>query len=325
MMTLLRILCAAVLLLSLRVEATMIRFHGDLKLSVPERETLQSATRDLKESGKDLSAVEIMIAFFPPEFLDGIGYNVSDSFEDPALQAAWKELLDWYSIDFLEAAMVRGSDDAAYWAMRKLDHQSINGPSRQQPEDPNAERLVERGGVVNADVLRRLGPALEKLQTRTTARTQREASRLIARWGLLTKREDFREVLRERDEAKLNDALMRMLDTVRVDPKLTPEMWEVIARARGDALMTSCMRYPWLFELPTWDAEKTRLLAGALRWPGGGPRTNVNTALSVLAMSANPLTQQILTELAATDDPRVKGRVAKYQELYEKHHPAAKP
>ncbi len=144
----------------------------------------------------------------------------------------------------------------------------------------STRRLVARGGVVTDDVRRRLIPALEKLRMAKSARTSEEAVEFIARAGLLTDRQSFIDSLRETDEAVLNATLMHMIATVRVDPLLTPEIWAVLARARTENLALTCLRYRWLFALPAWEADKTRLLAGFLERPGGGAVTNVDSALN---------------------------------------------
>jgi hypothetical protein len=315
---------AAIALTAAVAHGSVSIFDGASAPAAEERVALEAATQAMKASGKYLPALEKLIASFPSEMLDSIGLSVSYQFRDPTLQGAWTALLDWYSIDFLEQAMTGGSDDAAYWAIRKLSEQAMNGPGIDgtKNESASTRRLMKRGGVVDNEVKKRLIPALEKLRAVKSDRTRREAHEFIASSGLLTDRQEVIKSLQETDEVLLNSRLVHLLDTVRIDPQLGDEVWRILAKAKTENLALTCFRYPWLFNLPVWDTEKTRVLEGYLETVHGGVATNVNTALTVFAMSSNPLAGEILASLDTTNNDSVKGRVAEYRRIYRQHQPS---
>lgn len=221
----------------------VIRMDSTPVFTEKERADLQKATASLTGTGTDLAALEVLIPRFDPE-IESIGGSLLYAFQDPTRRAAWKALLDWYSIDFLERVLKTGSDRAAYWA------------------------------------LRRLIPTLEKLRTAESARTRAQCFEFIESNGLLTDREEFLKSLQEKDEEKLSNSLAQMMDVpIRINPKLTPEIWAVLIRAKSEQLIQTCLRYKWLFDLPTWDADKTRLLTHLIR-AGKDPSPPTSTAPS---------------------------------------------
>ena len=278
---------------------------------------MEESTRTLVVSGKGLEALERLIAHFPPEFLDSICGSSVYSYTDPTREAAVKALYAWYSVDFLEEAMKNGSDDAAYWALRKLHHQAINGPHKGEEND-STRRLVACGGVVTLDVRTRLIPILEKLRTAKSDRTRNESINFAK--GLLLDRDVFLKSLQEKDEKLLNASLMQMLDRVRFDPHLTQEIWSILTRAQTDSLKGTCLRYPWLFELPEWSPARTAMFAQYLKPSNNASNTNAKFSLGNLARSDNPLAGQVFAALAAIDDKEVKEELAELQSLYRKRH-----
>ncbi len=131
-------------------------------------------------------------------------------------------------------------------------------------------------------------------------------------------REGFLKLLEEKDEAVLTESIRAMLDTVRIDPLLTQEMWAVLARAKTSTLTMNCLRYPWLFELPALDADKMAMLKVYLQDANGGVGTNARAAVVTLAVSQNPLAGEILHELVKTDHAEVKEQMIKYLEIHQK-------
>jgi hypothetical protein len=302
--------CVLIGFAALSAKGQVMNFGSAPPLTAEERAWEEAAIQAMVRSGGDLRALETLIASFPPEMFAQIGTNINEWPRDPVRAAAWKTLKTFYSTKFLEEVLSKGSDDAAYWALRIIPWQQMNQPTI---------------GIVTADFLRQLIPALERLRKSKTQRTSMETGRFIAHEGLLADRQDFLESLKEKDEVILNKSLMNMIASVRVDPQITKEIWGILAQAKSENLQLTCLRYRWLFDLPAWDAQKAQLLAHFLETYRGGVGTNINTALTSLAMSKNPLAAEVLGSLAKTDSDMVKKRTAKYQDIYQAKHPDVHP
>lgn len=314
-----KLLCLICLpgLLAATAHASVMHLIAGPGLEGEPRRVLEEATRTLTATGKGVAALEQVISSFPPEVLDSLGTSSSHGYTDPTLEAALQALQAWYSIDFLEETMQSGSDDAAFWALRKLAHQAINGPHPGEDTD-RTRRLVAVHGVVTHDVKTRLIPVLEKLRTAKSERTRTEALKFAQ--GLLLDRAAFLRSLQEKEEEALNATLRQMLDRVSIDPHLTQEIWAVLTRAQTDSLRGTCLRYPWLFHLPEWTAAKSALLAQYLRQPGTAANSNAISALSALARSDNPLAGQILAGLPVLDDQDRQEQLEEIQSRHRKRH-----
>lgn len=234
-------LCFLIGSMAFSLDAGVLKLDSVPPVSTEERPRIEAATRSLEASPNDLPALETIIACFPPDLFREIGTNVSERFSDPTRQAAWKMLTTFFPTAFLEEVLHKGSDDAASWALRLIPWQQMNSESM-----PSDSKITE-------DFLRRIIPALEKLQASKSERTSSEARAFIAHEGLLVDREKFLASLHERDEVILNKNLMQMMDAVRVDPHLTDAIYTVLARAKTENLQLTCLRYRWLFALPAWD------------------------------------------------------------------------
>ena len=316
---LMKLLCLLCIpwLMAAQADASMIHIISDPAIEGEPRRVMEESTRTLTTTGKGLAALEQLISSFPPEVLDNMGTSSFYSYTDPTRAAALQALHAWYSIDFIEVAMQSGSDDAAYWALRKLAHQSSNGPHPGEDTE-STRRLVAVKGVVTYDVRTRLIPVLEKLRTAKSERTRIEALKFAQ--GLLLDRAAFLQSLQEKDEKVLNATLMQMLDRVHIDPHLTQEIWTVLTRAQTDSLRGTCLRYPWLFDLPEWTAAKSALLTQYLKQPGSAANTNAISALSALASSDNPLAEKIFAGLPVLADPDRQEQLAEIQTRYKKRH-----
>lgn len=316
LMKLLTLLCLP-WLVAAQAGASGIHVVSGNALEGEPRRLMEEATRTLTTTGQGLAALERLIASFPPEVLECMGTSSSYHDTDPTRESALQALHAWYSIDFIEVAMQSGSDEAAYWALRKLEHQSHNGP---QPGEDTAStrRLVAVKGVVTPEVRTRLIPVLEKLRTAKSERTRTEAVKFAQ--GLLLDRAAFLQSLQEKDETKLNATLRQMLDRVQFDPKLALEIWAVLARAQTDSLRGTCLRYPWLFNLPEWTAAQSALLAQYLQQPGTAASINATSALSALASADNPLAEKIFAGLPHLKDPDRQQQLAEIQSRHKKRH-----
>lgn len=304
-------------LMAAQAGASEILIISDPAIEGEPRRVMEEATRTLTTTGQGLAALEQLISRFPPEVLDNMGTSSFYSYTDPTRAAALQALHAWYSIDFIEEAMQSGSDDAAYWALRKLVHQAINSPNKDEDTE-STRRLVAVKGVVTYDVRTRLIPVLEKLRTAKSERTRTEAIKFAQ--GLLLDRAAFLQSLQERDEKALNATLMQMLDRVHIDPHLTQEIWAVLTRAQTDSLRGTCLRYPWLLDLPEWTAAKSTLLTQYLKQPGTAAYNNAISALWALARSDNPLAGKIFASLPAIDDQHLQEQLARMQSQYRKRH-----
>lgn len=316
LMKLLALMCLP-WLMAAQANASVIHIISDPAIEGESRRVMEESTRTLTTTGKGLAALEQLISSFPPEVLDSMGTSSFYNYTDPPRAAALQALHAWYSIDFIEEAMQSGTDDAAYWALRKLAHQAINSPNKDEDTD-STRRLVAVKGVVTYDVRTRLIPVLEKLRTAKSERTRTEALKFAQ--GLLLDRAAFLQSLQEKDEKALNATLMQMLDRVHIDPHLTQEIWTVLTRARTDSLRGTCLRYPWLLDPPEWTAAKSALLTQYLRQPGSAAYNNSISALWALARSDNPLAEKILASLPTIDDQHLKEQLARMQSQRRKRH-----
>ncbi len=319
MTRLMKLLCLLCIpwLMAAQADASVIHIISDPAIEGEPRRVMEEATRTLTTTGRGLAALEQLISSFPPEVLDNMGTSSFYNYTDPTRAAALQALHAWYSIDFIEEAMQSGSDDAAYWALRKLAHQASNGPHPGEDTE-STRRLVAVKGVVTYDVRTRLIPVLEKLRTAKSERTRTEALKFAQ--GLLLDRAAFLQSLQEKDEKVLNATLMQMLDRVHIDPHLTQEIWAVLTRAQTDSLRGTCLRYPWLFDLPEWTAAKSALLTQYLKQPGSAANNNAISALSALARSDNPLAEKIFAGLPVLEDPDRQEQLAEIQTRYKKRH-----
>lgn len=291
------------------------------------REAIVAATTTLATTPTDMPALETLLQCLGPEVVNAVGVNTYYSFTDPVKKKADAVLSVWYSTDFLAKVLEDGSDLATYWSLRKIRHQEINsyeGWKDGRRELSTSPDLIARKALVTPDVKRALIPTLKHLMQSPDKQTADFAAEMVKDFGLLIDRQTFLESLADPDEQKVANTLSEMMETTRIDPLLTEEIWSLLNGARTYYLKSTCLRYPWLFEIKTFDAAKQRTLVRLLEDFSNGIGTNLNTALILLARSDNPLAERILQSLASCDSKAASARMNKYVQLYEAQHGGAK-
>lgn len=315
------VLTAGMLLLHAAIAwANVVIIDGSLIENEKQRTDLLAATQALESTGTNMVALEAIVSFFGAEVVGTVGFNRYYSYTDPVKQGAYKVLWDMYSTRFLFRAAEEGSDLAVYWALRRIQSQARNTyeyVKNGAATLSNEPRIVARKGHVTPEVKRALIPVLSKLIKSTNNLVNVCANDLAKDFRLLMDKEDFLKSLADPDEENVAKAISRMLETAGIDPLITPQIWDVLGRAKSDYLKYTCLRYPWLFDLEAFDRTKRDVLVRLLEDFRDGIGTNLNSALEMLARSRNPLAEEILYSLARSDSPKASARMQRYIRVYE--------
>ena len=314
------------LLLSLHVHAGMHIIDSVSITDEGRRKAIVAATTTLATTPTDMPALETLLQCLGPQVVNSVGVNTYYSFTDPVKEKAHAVLSVWYSTDFLTKVLEKGSDLAIYWSLRKIQLQEINsygGWKDGRREFSKSPDLIARKALVTPDVKRALIPTLKHLMQSPDKQTADFAARMVKDFGLLIDRQSFLESLADPDEQKVAKALSEMMGTTRIDPLLTEEIWSLLNAAETDYLKYTCLRYPWLLEIKTFDAAKRRTLVHLLEDFSNGIGTNLNTALILLARSDNPSAERILQSLASCDSKAASARMNKYVQIYKDKHGGA--
>jgi hypothetical protein len=293
-----------------------------------DRAKLRWAAQTLIESGNDLPSLEFLLSHIRPKVIEAIDGNSSYFFQDRDKKCAYEAVHGhWYSIDFLEHTLRDGGSSAGYWALQMLLWQEINGPRKgEDSSEPRTLELIARHGIVTSAFLNRLIPTLEKLCNSPDERLRNRVRDFIEQHGLLVDREKFLDVLKHADALTAEQALRAQIARLRINPGITPEVWEVLLRTSDHQLIVTSLRYRWLFDLKTLPDENLRFLERQLATDKDGIWTNVNAAFENLAISDNPLAPEILRGLSRSQYPLVQkyaaGYLSDYSKTYREPHNA---
>jgi hypothetical protein len=241
----------------------------------------------------------------------------------PAVTVVFSGSLDLYSADYLIHLMEDGSDLDACWAVYKIENQernSYDGWEKGIRKLSGNPELVSRNGLITPDVKRALIPGLSKRLRSNNPDVRQCAEKIVKEFGILMNKEAFLKSLDDPDEEKVANALSAMLKTTRVDPQISADIWRILGKANTDYLKYTCLRYPWLFEIKSFDLIKERVLIALLEDFSGGIVTSMNTALIRLAQSNNPLAKDVLNALCNSHSEKARARANEHLQICRESH-----
>jgi hypothetical protein len=243
--------------------------------------------------------------------------------KSPLVTAVFSGSLDLYSADYLVRRMEDGSDLDACWAVSKIEHQESNsydGWKKGERKLSGNPELVARNGLITPDVKRALIPALSKRLQSNNPLVRQCAEKIVKKLGLLMDKEAFLKTLDDADEEKAAKALSAMLEKMRVDPQISEDIWSILGKAHTDYLKYTCLRYPWLFEVKSFDLIKERVLIALIEDFSGGVFTNLNTALIRLAQSDNPLAKDVFPALCNSHSEKARAMANVHLQVCRESH-----
>jgi hypothetical protein len=268
-----------------------------------ERAAVSAATDRLLASGSagDLTALELLVGEFRPnaratsysdDVVATIGRGVSYGFGDPVKQRACDAIRGpAYSVDFLEEAIRTGSSRVALWGLKTLIYQQERsgnfGPTdaadfrddarhwEEENRSAEVQSLIAAHGIVSKDFLRRIAPWVKKLSESRDSKLKEAAAEFFDfySWiGLFYQREEIlAELAKHRsDETALERIIGDLNEDVGMDLKISPEIWDILLHAKDRQLVSTALRYRWLFCLPAFSEDKQHFIEQQLAAGDGG-------------------------------------------------------
>ena len=263
-----------------------------------EKVRIDQAASSLLATNDDLPALETLLAFFGDSRLyPGVGgiiiYQNADSTMSKAHQAVWFN----HSTNLLVAALNRGSESAAHWALYYLDHWIMVQVPRTPAALPDAIFAAEKNRTpklraLALDVICEKGlvddvPALLKSR--------------------LQDREELVVAVAVRQLARINNPHLAL--HVR-DAQTEQLVWQKLAEAKTDELTISCLGYIWLIDdsvIPAVTEQQAELLDRVSRSTNSAVRSAAASAISEHATPGNPAMIELLLRLVGDKDELVSG------------------
>jgi HEAT repeat protein len=265
-----------------------------------ERERIDQAASSLLATNDDLPALETLLAFFGdrrlyPTYGGSLIYSNADATMSKAHQAVYFN----HSTNLLAAALNRGSESAAYWALYYLDH----SPIQVQVTRPPAA----------------LPDAIFAAETNLSSKLRDLALDTICEQGLI---DDIPTLLKSRlqnrDEPVVVVAIKRLatinnrhLASHVPDVQTDQVIWQKLAETKNDELVVACLKYIWLANEPEINPAVTEKQATLLdrisQSTNSAVRAATASAISERATPGNPAMIALLLHLADDKDEQVAG------------------
>ena len=263
-----------------------------------ERERIDQAASSLLATNNDLPALETLLAFFGDGRLySSFGGSLIYSNADVTMSKAHQAVYFNHSTNLLVAALNRGSESAAYWALYYLQN-----PMIKVPRSPAA-----------------LPDAIITAEKDRSSKVRALALDAICDKGLVDDVPAFlKNRLQDRDEPVVAVALKRLAMINRAHRALPDRdiqtdqfVWRKLAETNTDELAISYLQYIWLVDDPEVNPaateEQATLLDRLSRSTNSVVRAAAASAISEHATLANPAMITLLLHLADDKDEQVAG------------------